>query len=187
LYEILDGMLRLMSPILCFTAAEAWESLYSLAETAPLTRSVFFAEFPLAGEAGEESGLDERWTRLIRLRSEITKALEIARRDKIIGHPLEAEVQLHVGGELDAFIKKERQTLQEISIVSALRIVDGTLEGAFASEEIEGLSIRVVQAPGSKCERCWTRSQTVGEHPAHPEICGRCADVVEGMEPGLEG
>ncbi|KAB2890572.1 MAG: isoleucine--tRNA ligase [Desulfobulbaceae bacterium] len=187
LYEILDGMLRLMSPILCFTAAEAWESLYALSDSAPLTRSVFFAEFPSAGDGGEESGLDERWARLIRLRSEITKALEIARRDKIIGHPLEAEVQLQVGGELAAFIEQERQALKEISIVSALQVVDGTLEGAFVSDEIEGLSIRVIQAPGSKCERCWTRSKTVGELRAHPEICGRCADVVAQMDAGQEG
>jgi isoleucyl-tRNA synthetase len=187
LYEILDGMLRLMSPILCFTAAEAWESLYALSDASSLAESVFFAEFPGAGSEKEDAGMEQRWGQLIRLRSEITKALEIARRDKIIGHPLEAEVQLQVGGELAAFVVRERQALQEISIVSALRIVEGPIEGAFLSEELEGLAIKVVQAPGSKCERCWTRSATVGQFPDHPEICDRCHSVVRAMEPEQAG
>ncbi len=182
LFEILDGMLRLMSPILSFTAAEAWESLYRLPEHAPLTESVFFAEFPEMGEHEVDHPMEDRWARLIRLRSEITKALEIARRDKIIGHPLEAEVQLQAEGELAEFIDREWQTIKEISIVSMLAKSEGMNDALLGSEEIEGLAIKVVPAPGKKCERCWTRSTTVGDSTRHPEICDRCAAVVTHLD-----
>ena len=59
LFEILDGMLRLMTPILSFTAAEAWESLYGLPEKAPLTESIFFAEFPEPGEQDDDRRMED--------------------------------------------------------------------------------------------------------------------------------
>ena len=187
LYEILHGMLRLMSPILSFTAAEAWESLHGLTDRSPLTESVFFAEFPAVNPETSDQGMESRWTRLIRLRAEITKALEIARQDKIIGHPLEAEVQLQASGEPAGFIDREWQTIREIAIVSALTLKDDLGDGVYRSDEIEGLAIKVVQAPGSKCERCWTRSTTVGNDPDHPQICDRCAAVVRTLDPSREG
>ena len=95
LYEILDGLLRLMSPVLSFTAAEAWESLYRLAGKSAAHREHLLCR--VSPQLGEQAAI-ARWRtagqKLIKLRSEITKALEIARRDKIIGHPLEAEVLL---------------------------------------------------------------------------------------------
>ncbi len=179
LYEILDGMLRLMSPILSFTAAEAWESLQGLTKNDPLEQSIFFAEFPEERDHFFDAELDAKWTTLMKVRAEITKALEIARRDKVIGHPLEANVLLAGGGELRDFIEKEWQTIKEISIVSELTACDDL--GAtplFTSEEIPGLQLGVTAAAGEKCSRCWTRSVTVGEHHDHPEVCARCATVL---------
>ncbi len=180
LFEILDGMLRLMMPILSFTAAEAWESLHGLTEDSPLTESIFFVEFPELDDQEIDHENEKRWNRLIRVRSEITKALEIARQNKIIGHPLEAEVRLQADGELAGFLAQEWHTIKEIAIISVLTKEDpGTQsEGAFVSEEIDGLMIRVLPAPGQKCERCWIRSTTVGESSEHPLVCDRCAAVV---------
>ena len=184
LFRILDGMVRLMAPILSFTAAETWEHLYNLDPQAPLSASIFFADFPAPVTELMDQETEARWTRLIALRSEITKALEIARREKIIGHPLEAEVLLLVEGDLGDFLMQEWQTLQEISIVSALTGVKEFPDiglAPFFSEEIKGLAIMVRPADGDKCERCWTRSTSVGGNKEHPVICERCCTVIADM------
>jgi isoleucyl-tRNA synthetase len=181
LFTILDGLLRLLSPVLCFTAEEAWNHLYSLDRKAPLEKGIFFAEFPdESGSLEYDVEMMRKWEELIKVRSEITKALEIARREKVIGHSLEAEVLLQADGELEDFIESEWDTVIEISIVSSLsRPGDGVDGGIlFESEELKGLKVRVVAASGEKCERCWIRSVTVGENQNHPKICRRCSEVV---------
>ena len=184
LYAILDGMLRLMSPILCFTAAEAWDALHGFSEKDPLgDNSIYFAEFPSANKIECDDKMMEKWSKLIKVRSDITKALEIARREKVIGHPLEAEVLLKAEGELAEFLKSEWETVKEISIISELSdLHDDTPEIGvrFTSEDVPGFTIQVQPAPGEKCLRCWIRSTTVGDNAAHPEICSRCSDVLAG-------
>ncbi len=185
LYEILDGLLRLMSPILCFTSAEAWDALHRFKEKDSIDTSIYFAEFPAATKIECDTQMMEKWVNLIKVRSEITKALEIARREKVIGHPLEAEVLVRAEGELVGFLKNEWETVKEISIVSELsELHEDTPERGirFTSEEMENFSIQVQPAVGEKCLRCWIRSTTVGETAAHPEICGRCADVLAELE-----
>lgn len=185
LYEILEGTLRLMSPILSFTAQEAWESLHNQDESTSLLESIFFTEFPHVREGEIDGELDRRWQNLLRVRSEITKALEIARQEKVIGHSLEAEVLLHVEGELADFVKNEWQTIKEICIISELTPLESVGEKnlkILTGEEIVDLRVAVRAAPGAKCERCWTRSTTVGSDGNHPSICSRCSAVVAGLD-----
>ncbi len=185
LYEILNGILRLMSPVLSFTAIEAWESLHGQNDKTPLTESIFFTEFPEIKEKALEDELEQRWNNLIKIRSEITGALEIARRDKVIGHPLEAEVLLGVEGDLADFIKKEWKTIKEICIVSELSELSTASVGnlpVVESEDVLGLKIAIQAAPGEKCERCWIRSTTVGDNVNHPQICDRCSTVIADMD-----
>lgn len=182
LFDILDGLLRLMSPILSFTAADAWNSLHGLTEKDDLETSIMFADFPTAIETGFTAVEDERWNRIIKIRSEMTKALEIARREKVIGHSLEAEVLLKGEGDLADFITAEWATLQDVSIVSAMGTLDDQEGDIFKSEELPGLEVLVRLAPGVKCERCWIRSTTVGDNAEHPEICDRCVKIVTGTD-----
>ncbi|BHH82984.1 isoleucine--tRNA ligase [Desulforhopalus sp. 52FAK] len=184
LFEILEGLLQLMHPVLSFTAAEAWDSLHGRADKDALTGGIFFSEFPAPKEVNCDQAIMDKWGELLKVRSEITKALEIARREKVIGHSLEAKVMLAVTGDLATFVKSEWQTIKEISIISEMveLDVDSAEEGIrYQSEEIEGFVVQVLPASGEKCERCWIRSTTVGEHSKHPEICDRCAEVVTSM------
>ena len=94
LHEIVEGLLQLMSPILCFTAAEAWDALKGRDQKSDLKGSIFFTDFPDPNDSYLlDEPVEKTWTDLIRVRSEITKALETARADKTIGHPLEAATQ----------------------------------------------------------------------------------------------
>nr|WP_320011851.1 isoleucine--tRNA ligase [uncultured Desulfobulbus sp.] len=180
IYRILDGLLRLMSPILCFTTAEAWEHLHGLSQNAPLEQSIFFASFASVDDVAKDDAFDEQWNKLLSLRSGITRVLEAARRDKVIGLGLDAEVVLRLSDEWKTFLDGRLGQLQELCIVSSLRLDAG--EGAglsfLADETIPGVEIAVSPAPGNKCERCWTISTTVGEDAEHPAICARCAAVV---------
>jgi isoleucyl-tRNA synthetase len=188
LHEILDGLLRLMTPVLSFTAAESWESLYGLAPEAPLDQSVFFVEFPPLRQERRDSELEGRWEKLVMVRSEITRALEGARREKVIGHPLEAEILLQVSGEWAEFIHQEWLTIKDVCIVSELTPCDDVAAlglTPYVGTELAGVSVAVRPAPGEKCERCWIRSVTVGESLAHPQLCGRCASVVTEMDSGV--
>ena len=184
LYEIVDGLLRLLSPILCFTAAEAWDVLHGHEGAFDFGKSIYSQEFQAVGLVDRDEAMMRKWSRLIKVRSEITKALEIARKEKVIGHPLEAEVLLAGGGDFADFIETQWQTIKEISIISELsKLSDmNQSEGVrFESEEIPQLVIQVRPAAGEKCLRCWTRSVSVGSVENHPEICARCGAVLKQM------
>jgi len=178
LYELADTMLRLMAPVLTFTAAEAWDHLPPVGDR---EEDVALAAFPADNEAWIRPELDDKWEKLIRVRGELTKVLELARQDKVIGHPLEAEVEIRVAGELGDFLKANWATLKTISIVSELHRVDEIGANAVISEEIPDLAILVKAAPGGKCERCWTRADSVGDASEHPTLCDRCVQVVSSL------
>ncbi|PIE65097.1 MAG: isoleucine--tRNA ligase [Desulfobacterales bacterium] len=185
LYQVLDGMLKLMSPILCFTASEAWDALYRRSPQDDLEGSVFFSDFPAPDQQVLDDKAEQCWKRLIAVRSEITKALEIARAEKIIGHSLEAKVLIGADEELLSFLTGQWQILKDISIVSELiAVADNTFGDAktYQSEEMDGLVIAVQPASGEKCERCWTRAVSVGTNSQHPTICDRCSTVLAEIE-----
>ena len=189
MYRILDGLLRLMAPVLCFTAAEAWEHLHGLGDKDPLDRSVFFASFPEVDDIAVDAAFNERWTRLLTLRSAITRVLETARRDKLIGLSLDAEVVLQVNADWQAFLADNLEMVQELCIVSSLRLQAAGDEAlTFAGAEgLDGVAIAVGPAPGVKCERCWTFATSVGADTEHPTLCARCAGVVRQLRPERTG
>jgi len=172
-YELVDGILRLMAPVLSFTAAEAWEHLPAGGRES----DVALASFPAAHPEWRQAQLDGKWERLILVRRELTKALEIARAAKVIGHSLEAHVTVAVSGELADFMMENWAILKSIAIVSELSRVE-SLAGDVYVSELPGLSVAVAPALGEKCERCWTRSVSVGQSESHPAACQRCVAVL---------
>ncbi|MFZ5760774.1 MAG: isoleucine--tRNA ligase [Thermodesulfobacteriota bacterium] len=175
MHEILDGLVRLMSPVLSFTAAEVWDHLPA---DGAREKSVFLAAFPPLKDEQYDEELNRVWDRLLTVRTEITRVLEIARRDKVIGHSLEAEVWVAVSGELAEFLADKWSTLEMICIVSKMHRAEGELAGAVAGEELPEVQVLVKPSAAEKCERCWMRSITVGADTNHPTICARCAGVV---------
>ncbi len=175
LYEILEGLIRLISPILSFTVVEVWKFL---PDDASREENIFMASFPQPKDGNLDEELNLVWDRLLEVRAEITKVLEVARRDKVIGHSLEAEVWLSVSGEPADFLEDKWQTLETITIVSKLHRSEKPAEGAVVSEELPELAVAVKSATSEKCERCWLRSETVGDNRDHPTICARCSSVI---------
>ncbi len=185
IYRICDGILKLMAPVLCFTADEAWGYFRSLPQNSPLEQSIFFQQFPKVDDVEVDAAFMDRWDTLLALRSTITRVLELARRDKTIGLSLDAQVILRVGEKLKPFVEENLQQIKELCIVSSLVLdsgqTDSTLQFTTVEEGLAEVEVAVVAAPGEKCERCWIISQTVGESEAHPALCSRCAAVVSSL------
>jgi isoleucyl-tRNA synthetase len=182
LFDILSGLLCLMAPVMSFTAAEVWEHLPRIRDNENQNGNVFMQEFPAEIAEAIDPELDHKWQRLLEVRSEITKALEGARRDKIIGHPLEAKVMVNATGSLADFLADKWDTLKMISIVSELSQTEYLSEETYVSEVLPELHLEVKPASGEKCERCWLRSETVGEAADHPELCNSCTSVVSQLK-----
>ncbi|MBI5380171.1 MAG: isoleucine--tRNA ligase, partial [Nitrospirae bacterium] len=183
LSAILDALVRLMAPILAFTAEEVWRALPPGVRPREAGGSIHLACFPEVEEAWLDPELEQRWERLLLLRGEIAKALERARMAKRIGASQEAEVRVYAGPDARGFLEEYLRDLPMICIVSTavLAPFDEATEGAFRSEVVEGLAVEVAPAPGAQCARCWNRSRSVGTDVQHPTLCDRCLPIVQGV------
>ncbi|QEM67077.1 isoleucine--tRNA ligase [Geobacter sp. FeAm09] len=173
MYRILDTLLRLIAPVLSFTADEAWQYLPGEHED-----SVHLAAFPKLQPEAKDDKLVERWERIMKVRAEVSKALEQARVAKTIGHSLDAGVTICAEPELLAFLREYAADLAAIFIVSKVSLVD-VMEGeSHTAEILPGLRVQVSAAPGEKCERCWCYSEELGQDASHPAICPKCTKAV---------
>ena len=170
LYRLVYALVRLSAPILTFTAEEVWTHLN-------LAGSVHTALFPEPGEltAGITAAQRKRadnWDRLIEVRQDVLKSLEVARKDKFIGAPLEARVHLSVNGDVYPLLEQYASDLPALFIVSQVSL-DRAAQGS------SDVNVKVERAAGVKCERCWKYTTDVGSNANFPTICGPCADAVQ--------
>ncbi len=188
LYRIVSDMARLIAPILSFTAEEIWKYLpdkeksgVGSQESEAKAESIFLAGFPEADEKYIDTALEGKWERLIKIRDEANKALEIKRKDKFLGNALEAELTFYLSEEDYALLGEYLDFLPALFIVSKVEIQPkvAMIADAYESPEVKGLFIKVGKAPGEKCERCWNRSPLVGSFSDHPGICERCHNVLK--------
>ncbi len=160
-----------MAPILCFTMEEAWTLRYG-------ADSVHLQLFPETPAAWASPSLIEKWNRIRTLRRVVTGALEVARRDKIIGASLEAAPVLYVSDAADSAILKGID-LAEIAITSAAHVsIKEPPADAFRLADVAGVAATFHHAEGDKCARCWMVLPEVGKIPDHPDLCQRCSGAV---------
>jgi isoleucyl-tRNA synthetase len=174
LWRLAHMLTTAIAPVLAFTADEVWEHL-------PGTElpSVHLAELDLLADAGEAGDADAALGRLLALREEVYRELEVHRQAGEFGKGLEAAVVL--AGDrtaLAADLAAARATLEELCIVS--QTVDG--KGTVESAAYPGLRFGVRRAEGTPCPRCWQVSAAPPRHERHPELCARCLDVVLRLE-----
>jgi len=178
MYEISVALVKLLAPVLSYTAEEIWKYLPKEDES---VFSVQLTDMPMVKEEYLDARLEAKWERILAVREEVTRVLEAARRDKVIGHSLDAMVDLYVNQDLYDFLSPLAGELATIFIVSAVNLHQPGTEvpaDAVAAAEVAGLKVKAAQAPGAKCERCWMYSETVGQHQEHNTLCARCAGVL---------
>jgi isoleucyl-tRNA synthetase len=172
LYEILRALTCLMAPILSFTAEEVWKYL---PEEAGRVDSIHLASFPDVQSEYFDDTLNDRWEQIWEIRTIVTKALEEARKEKVIGLSLDAQVHLHLPEKIFSFLKCYEKDLKSIFIVSSV-ILHPALSGTKDEKEVR---VEVARAEGKKCERCWNYDVSVGSHPEHQTICERCVEAIQ--------
>jgi isoleucyl-tRNA synthetase len=170
LWQITEAMVRLLAPILSFTADEVWEYLPKIEGREV---SVHLARFPKPEEIFSEdpAPLLEEWKKIFEVRDEALRVLEEDRKAKLIGKGLEAELQISASGDLLALLQRHAAGLKEIINVSRVTVVEG------AEFQVTGLP-----ASGHKCDRCWNFMPEVGSYGAWENVCTRCQDALKEMK-----
>ena len=166
IFETVAVLAKVLAPILPFTADEVWNSLPGRE-----TESVHLAKFPVVDAQRRDADLEARWERLLEVRRIASLELEKARQSGTIGRSREAQVEIEANNDATReLLSKLGSVMETVLIVSQVRVAPTT-----GGE----LRVKVGPAAGSKCVRCWRWTEDVGADAAHPELCGRCAEVVK--------
>jgi len=165
LYQILDVLLKLIAPILSFTAEEAYLAWGRSGETGgSIFLSTLAKKYP---KEWSDQKILKSWEKIFSLREGVLKEIEKRREAGVIGSSLEASVIINCKGKDYAFYKKHQDILNEVFIISSVSIEEGDF------------SIGVEKAKGEKCLRCWNWSDSVGKNLEYPDICSKCLKTLK--------
>jgi isoleucyl-tRNA synthetase len=173
LWHICEALVRLLAPIMSFTADEIWQHLPAMAGR---PESVHLALFPeeahLLGDAPAEelTLLRQEWQSIMAVRDEVLKAIETAKQQNIIVDRAEAAVTLTAAEGLYHLLQKHQEHLRALFIVSGV-----ALQASPSGNGSGGIRVKIEKAAGQKCERCWNYSVRVGEDANYPTVCERCS------------
>ncbi len=175
MYDCLIDLVRLVAPILPHTADEVWRYIPGVTEP-----SVQLTDMPEPNPqyAGMAKDLMEKWEAFLAVRDEVLKAMEEARRSKVFGNSVEAKLSLYPGEEAHRALAA-MDDLADLFIVAAVELHQPGDAAPAEAMALSGISVLVTPAEGEKCERCRIVRTDVGSNPQHPQICERCASIVE--------
>jgi isoleucyl-tRNA synthetase len=174
--KIFECTVTWLAPMLPFTTEEAWLSLK------PDAVSVHLEQFPSVPAEWQNDALDAKWAKIRKVRSVVTGALEIERKDKRIGSSLEAAPVVYVS-DADLMAALEGQDFEETCITSDITITAGEgPEGAFRLAEVPGVAVEPKLAEGTKCARSWRVTKDVGSDPDYPDVSVRDAAALRELK-----
>ena len=172
LKEIHESLLRLIAPLLSFTAEEIWRFNGNAG-------SVHTQTYYSMNDQFNNPEIERRIETIIDIKKEVLQALEIKRKEKLIGTSLEASIDLFVKSEKARRLLSEMgEELRRFFQVSGVSLLSGKEAGM---EDYENSSVRVNRAKGDKCVRCWNFSDRLGTDSVHPKLCPRCTAIVKNM------
>ena len=171
LCDILVTFAKLIAPILSFTADEIWRMLPEGIRKDAGADSVHLARFPEDCSVWADGPLVERWERVLKYRTQVQGVLEEARREKMIGSSLEADVHIEADDEAFQFLQRYESDLSTICIVSKVTLTQSPKNG-------DSLCVTVAKSQAGKCERCWNYREAVGSDAGHPTLCDRCLEAI---------
>lgn len=166
LYHISNALIKLMAPILSFTAEEAWADLHKLDDQ----QTIFIELYHQIPAVTDADDLDQRWQRIREIRAATMREIELVRSRGEIGSSLAAEIDYHANGADLALLQSLGHDLRFVMLSSR----------ADTHASTGDLTIQVHATDHSKCARCWHHRADVGTNTEHPELCGRCEDNLYG-------
>tara|TARA_R110001599_G_scaffold25953_3_gene92034 strand:+ start:6191 stop:9037 length:2847 start_codon:yes stop_codon:yes gene_type:complete len=178
MYHIVEALTRWIAPILAFTAEELWEHLPG-EHNESVMLNTWYEELTALPE-GAAFGR-EFWEEIMAVKVAVNREMENLRKEKVIGGSLQAEVILHADAALAGKLARLGDELRFVLITSQAAIAPLEAAGPESvATELPGLKLTIVKSSHTKCARCWHLRPDVGSHSAHPELCGRCIDNIEG-------
>jgi isoleucyl-tRNA synthetase len=171
LWMIAEALVRLVAPLLSFTADEIWQYMPKISNRLPSVHLELFPE-PASLAATIDAEFMNDWSGLLAIRDEALKSLEEARKAKQIGKALDARLVLEVPQAMGALLERYRDSLKELLNVSQVEVLTGSSQQVVAT---------TLLADGTKCERCWNYSVHVGEDWRWPTVCERCSAALDQM------
>ncbi|MGB1143750.1 MAG: isoleucine--tRNA ligase [Glaciecola sp.] len=181
LYHIVQAMVRWMAPITSFTAQEIWEVLPQAEQNSEpfVFTGTWYDAWPTA--SAKEGYDDAFWGDVLHVKDAVNGALEQARKDEVLGGSLEADVTIYVDDTLAGQLAKLSDELRFVLITSTAKVASLTDKPADAAATgMDNVFVKVTKSSGEKCVRCWHHREDVGTLAAHPELCGRCVENVDG-------
>jgi isoleucyl-tRNA synthetase len=189
LWQITEALVRLVAPILSFTADEVWDYLPKVEGR---EASVHLAQFPKPEEVFSEdpTPLLDEWKKLFEIRDAALRKLEEARQANLIGKALEADVEIEASGEALSLLERHKAGLKELFNVSDVRFIEYEIKGSsLRTSEFEVIlptlgghvEIRAVLATGHKCARCWNFMPEVANYGVWQNVCTRCHGALTEM------
>ena len=178
MYHVLEAMVRWIAPVLSFTAEEIHQHVPGDRSASIFLETWYEGLFELDNAAERV-----RWQRVMKVREEVSKSIEVVRREGKAGSSLAVEVDLWLDGPLREAIDSLGDELRFVLLTSEARVADladaPQQEQRIRLEEGE-VALRVTPSEHDKCVRCWHYRADVGSDPRHPELCGRCVENVDG-------
>ncbi|MEY3106750.1 MAG: isoleucine-tRNA ligase, partial [Pseudomonadota bacterium] len=178
MYHVIEALTRWLAPIISYTADEIWQFI-----PGQRSESVFLETWYEGLVKLDDNAVMNRdfWQTIMSVRAAVSKELEKSRAKGDIGSSLNAEIELYCNPELFDTLNQLSGELHFIFITSnALVIADQFAPDDAIQTEFEGVKLKVIVSEYKKCVRCWHQRYDVGEHVAHPELCGRCEENVVG-------
>ena len=178
LYHIAEALVRWIAPILAFTAEEIWQFLPGERNESVMLNTWYAGLSELPADCALDRAF---WADVMVVKAAVNKELENLRAAKAIGGNLQAEVTLFVDDELSTKLAKLGDELRFVLITSAAQLAPLSAADADAvATDNAGLKLKIVKSAHAKCGRCWHHRADVGTHAAHPELCGRCIENIDG-------
>ncbi len=175
--HILECLVRVLTPILSFTAEEIWGHMAGEREASVL----FATRYTALDSVPADEVADGQWAQVIAVRNEVAKSVEALRVEGKIGSGIDAKVELFAEGDVLNNMSALGDELRFVLITSSATVapLSEAPDNAVVAD-LDGLKVLVTRLDDEKCVRCWHRRPDVGTIDLHPELCGRCVENIDG-------
>ena len=177
LYEISQALTRMLAPVMPHQAEDIWQNMPEKQRNG--IESVLLTDWPITNAKWANDKIEKEFTKILKLREIVTKAIEPLRAAKEVGSSL--EVAVYVQGGDKELVKKYAKELPNLFITSQAEMTDKKPEGVLNEYTEDDYTIYVTKAHGEKCERCWKYREliNVGEQGS---ICKECMNAINGKD-----
>ncbi|MGR8941111.1 MAG: isoleucine--tRNA ligase [Gammaproteobacteria bacterium] len=178
MYHVLEALVRWLAPIISYTADEIWHFMPGKRSDSVFLETWYSGLSKLDSDATISR---DTWQKVMAVRTAVSKELEKSRTKGDIGASLNAEVELYCNDDYFAALNLLPGELHFVLITSGASVIaEQFCPDDAALTDIAGVRVKVIVSEQPKCVRCWHQRYDVGEHPEHPELCGRCVENVAG-------